>query len=150
MRSRSARGRRRFFVGAAAVAAASALSGCGSSNSTKTFCTQLAAQVNTLKGNIGDKTQLAAVVAAYDSLGKIAPDAVKTDWSVMTGVFDSLGRADLSQADQRNQALAQAFSQQFQTASQNVTIWADQNCQVDLAPTTTVAATGTTAVPPKG
>ncbi|MGD9795116.1 MAG: hypothetical protein AB7V43_16725 [Acidimicrobiia bacterium] len=105
------------------------------------FCATAQANADGLVGNITDAKERADTIARFTELEKQAPKVIQDDLATMLGIFEALGKLDLTNPEQRNEAFGLAASQELAQASQNVETYVADSCQVSLTPVTNVGAT---------
>jgi hypothetical protein len=126
---------------------------CGGPQRTGTnFCRQLAQELPAIGQPMSTTQEVAAMVARYERLLKVAPLTIEKDLAVLTDVLQQAEKVNPNDAEQL-QALANA-SYAANQSSLTVRDWVKSTCAVDIStgvnidpprvPTTTIAATPTT------
>lgn len=137
------------WLGAAVVAAVVALvttSCSGGGGDPQAFCTTLRAQLPALTANTSDPKTGPVVLAAFETVGKVAPGAIKGDWQRLVKLIDKVVKSDPNDANAYSADFSAALDPSVNKAAANVVKYAKTTCSIDLnaagaasSPTTTTA-----------
>jgi hypothetical protein len=133
-----------------------ALSACAAPSRTgSSFCAQLGRELPAIGQPMVTSKEVSAMVHRYERLLKRAPLSIEGDFAILTGLLQDASHVNPSDKEAL-QKMADATYAANQSAL-NVRDWVKSTCAVDIStglnidpprlPTTTIAATSTTAVP---
>lgn len=117
---------------AAVLAAGAAVVACGdeSARSTTAFCSRLQTSVELLEGPLSTPEELAALVARYRDLERLAPLSIEGPWTQVTELVEAAAAVERDDADAVASLARQAYAADL--ASREIADWVAQRCGFSL------------------
>ena len=123
------------------------MSACGDAapRSTERFCGELTTNAEAFRTPPTSVDEIPALITLYSKMGEVAPLEIQNDWDALYGTLKSADTVDVSDPASVQAATDKAYA--AQKSAENVVVWAQRNCGLDLGLVGSVAG-GVDTVPP--
>ena len=117
---------------ATVLAAGAAVPACGDEplRSTTAFCSRLQVSLELLEGPLSTPEELAALLARYRELERVAPLSIEASWTQVTELVEAAAAVDREDADAVAALARQAYATDL--AASEVADWATERCGITL------------------